>query len=102
MALRVTNNRPKHSMFTLLVSTPRVRLGSLTNTQGSPHNRLAILASQNSGMHVLICNLALAGGEVMMKPLELAGREYLNQPGEMSNTVGETAADLLRGKRTDV
>ena len=100
MHLRVTNNRPKHSMFTLLVSNPQVRLGSLTNTQGSPHNRLAILASQNSGMHVLICNLALA--EVMMKPLELAGREYLNQPGEMSNTVGETAADLLRGKRTDV
>jgi transposase len=53
-------------MFSLLVSNPQVRLGSLTNTQGSPHNRLAILASQNSGMHVLICNPVLA--EVMMNP----------------------------------
>ncbi len=101
MHLPVTNNRPKHSMFTLLVSNPQVRLGSLTNTQGSPHNRLAILASQNSGMHVLICNLALAG-EVMMKPLELAGREYLNQPGEMSNTVDEIAANSLSAKRIHV
>lgn len=66
MHLRVTNSRPEHSMFSALVSNPQVRLGSLTNTQGSPRNRLAILASQNSGMHVLICNLALA--EVMMKP----------------------------------
>jgi hypothetical protein len=53
-------------MFSLLVSNPQVRLGSLTNTQGSPHSRLAILASQNSGMHVLICNPVLA--EVMMNP----------------------------------
>jgi transposase len=66
MHLRVTNIRPEHAMFTALVSNSQVRLGSLTNTQGSPHNRLAILASQNSGMHVLICNLAFA--EVMMKP----------------------------------
>ena len=36
------------SMFTPLASNPRVRLGSLTNTQGMPSHRLTILPSQNS------------------------------------------------------
>jgi len=46
-------------MFTALISNPQVRLGSLTNTQGAPHNRLSILSSQNPCMHVHICNLPL-------------------------------------------
>jgi len=66
MHLRITNIRPEHSMFPALVSNLQVRLSSLTNTQGSPSNRLSILASQNSGMHVRICNLPLS--EVIMKP----------------------------------
>src|SRR5665647_2870706 len=66
MHLRITNNRPQHSMFSALVSTPQVRLGSITNTQGAPHNRLSILASQNPCMHVRFCNLPLV--EVIMKP----------------------------------
>jgi hypothetical protein len=37
---QITNTRPKHSMFTELVSSPRVRLSSLTNTQGKPQHRL--------------------------------------------------------------
>jgi transposase len=53
-------------MFSALVSNQQVRLSLLTNTQGSPRNRLSILASQNSGMHVLICNLPPS--EVIMKP----------------------------------
>lgn len=63
MLLRVTNSRPEHTMFTALVSNPQVRLSSLTNTQGSPHHRLAILASQNSGMHVLISLSSMHGGD---------------------------------------
>src|SRR5665811_1199977 len=59
MYLRITNNRHQHSMFTALISNPQVRLGSLTNTQGAPHNRLSILSSQNPCMHVHICNLPL-------------------------------------------
>ena len=35
-------------MFTASVSNPQVRLGSITNTQGSPLHRLTILPSQNS------------------------------------------------------
>jgi transposase len=65
MHLRITNIRHQHSMFTALISNPQVRLGSLTNTQGVPRNRLSILSSQNSGMHVHICNLPLV--EVIMK-----------------------------------
>ena len=42
-------------MFSALVSNPQVRLGSLTNTQGSPQYRLSILASQNPCMHVCFC-----------------------------------------------
>ncbi len=34
MRLQATNNVPKHEMFTALVSSPQVRLSSLTNTQG--------------------------------------------------------------------
>jgi transposase len=52
-------------MFTALASSPQVRLGSLTNTQGVPRNRLTILSSQNPCMHVRICNLPLM--EVIMK-----------------------------------
>src|SRR5271169_5103888 len=59
MHLRITNSRPQHSMFSALVSDQQVRLSSITNTQGSPHNRLSILASQNSCMHVRFCNLPL-------------------------------------------
>lgn len=46
-------------MFTALISNPQVRLGSLTNTQGVPLNRLSILSSQNPCMHVHIYNLPL-------------------------------------------
>jgi transposase len=52
-------------MFSLLISNLQVRLGSLTNTQGAPHNRLSILSSQNPCMHVCICNLPFM--EVIMK-----------------------------------
>ena len=41
-------SRPQHSMFTALLSSPRVRLGSSTNTQGMPSCRPPILPSQNS------------------------------------------------------
>jgi hypothetical protein len=43
--------RPEHSMFAALDSSPRVRLGPTTNTQGLPPNRLPIWASQDPGMH---------------------------------------------------
>jgi Transposase len=46
-------------MFPALISNPQVRLGSLTNTQGAPRNRLTILSSQNPCMHVHVCNLPL-------------------------------------------
>jgi transposase len=46
-------------MFSALVSNQQVRLSLLTNTQGSPSNRLSILASQNSCMHVHLSNLSL-------------------------------------------
>ena len=48
--LRIT--RPKRLTFTALASSPRVRLRSTTNTQGSPSYRLTILPSQNASTHV--------------------------------------------------
>src|SRR2546423_3363086 len=39
-------------MFISLISNPRVRLSSSTNTQGSPLHRLTILPSQNSSTRV--------------------------------------------------
>ncbi len=36
-------NRPKHSMFTASTSSSQVRLSSITNTQGSPSNRLTYI-----------------------------------------------------------
>ena len=42
----------KRSTFTALASSPRVRLRSTTNTQGSPSYRLTILPSQNASVHV--------------------------------------------------
>ena len=42
----------KRSTFTALASSPRVRLRSTTNTQGSPSYRLTILPSQNASRHV--------------------------------------------------
>src|SRR5450759_1279183 len=65
MHLRITNNRHQHSMCPALISNPQVHLGSLTNTQGAPHNQRSILSSQNPCMHVHICNLPLM--EVIMK-----------------------------------
>ena len=65
MHLRITNIRHQHSMFTALISNPQVRLGSLTNTQGAPHNRLLYIVFVEP-MHVRFCNLPLA--EVIMKP----------------------------------
>jgi hypothetical protein len=47
MHWEITNIRPEHPMFSALASNFPVRLGSLTNTQGMPHCRLPILASQN-------------------------------------------------------
>jgi hypothetical protein len=38
-----TNNVPKHAMFTALSSSQRVRLSSLTNTQGLPLHRLTYI-----------------------------------------------------------
>src|SRR5215475_1404799 len=43
--------RSEHEMFSALGSSPRVRLGPITNTQGLPPNRLPILASQDPSMH---------------------------------------------------
>ena len=54
-------------MFSSSASNLQVRLGSLTNTQGAPRNRLTILSSQNPCMHVCICNLPLM--EVIMNSL---------------------------------
>ena len=48
--LRIT--RPERPTFSALASSPRVRLRSATNTQGSPSYRLTILPSQNASMHV--------------------------------------------------
>src|SRR5258705_410606 len=56
--LRIT--RPEHSMFAALDSSPRVRLGPTTNTQGLPPNRLPILASQDPGMHAPFGNVLRA------------------------------------------
>ena len=36
-------SRPKHSMFTASASSSQVRLSSITNTQGSPSNRLTYI-----------------------------------------------------------
>jgi len=38
--------------FAALASSPRVRLRSITNTQGLPSYRLTILPSQNASVHV--------------------------------------------------
>jgi len=42
-------------MFAALVSSRPVRLSSSTNTQGSPSNRLAILASPSLSTQVAFC-----------------------------------------------
>src|SRR4249920_2675972 len=44
-------------MFSALGSSPRVRLGPITNTQGLPPNRLPILASQGPSMHAPLRNV---------------------------------------------
>lgn len=61
MHLRITNSRPEQTMFSALVSNPRLRLSSLKTTQGPLRHRLAILASQSSSMHVLICKSSMCG-----------------------------------------
>lgn len=46
-------NRPEHSMFSALDSSLPGALGSTNEYSGlAANNRLAILASQNPGMHV--------------------------------------------------
>jgi hypothetical protein len=55
---------PKHSMLNFTVPNPRVRLGSTTNTQGLPHYRLPIMASQNSSSHVPAGNAITLAWEV--------------------------------------
>src|SRR5215475_10221204 len=50
-------NRPEHEMFSALGSSPWVRLGPITNTQGLPSNRLPILASQGPSMHAPLGNV---------------------------------------------
>src|SRR4029453_351738 len=44
-------------MFSALGSSPRVRLGPITNTQGLPPNRLPILASPGPRMHAPLRNV---------------------------------------------
>jgi transposase len=53
-------------MFPALVSSLQVRLGSLTNTQGAPPNRLSILSSQNPCLHVYFCHSLFV--ETIMNP----------------------------------
>src|SRR6185369_16221379 len=48
--LRIT--RPKHPMFTALISNSQVRLSATTNTQGLPLHRLSILPSQRPSRHI--------------------------------------------------
>ena len=49
---RLRISRPKRLTISALGSSPRVRLRSTTNTQGSPSYRLTILPSQNASTHV--------------------------------------------------
>ena len=49
---RLRIDSSKHSMLMFTVPNPRVRLSSVTNTQGLPQYRLPIMASQNSSSHV--------------------------------------------------
>jgi len=44
--------KPQHAMLPNIFSNPRVRLHSLTNTQGLPLYRLSIMPSQNASMHI--------------------------------------------------
>src|SRR5262245_61214882 len=69
-------SRPEHSMFSALGSSPRVRLGPLTNTQGLPPNRLPILASQGPRMHAPLGNVL--GVEVIC---EAGGRTTIHGVG---------------------
>ncbi len=49
-------------MFTALASSPQVRLSSLTNTQGLPHNRLTYIAfAELKACMSLLLNIALSG-----------------------------------------
>ena len=54
--------RPKRLTISALGSSPRVRLRSTTNTQGSPSYRLTILPSQNASTHVPGDEFITAGG----------------------------------------
>ncbi len=46
-------------MFTALLSSPRVRLGSLTNTQGLPLHRLTYITFEELKLHIPLGNLTL-------------------------------------------
>jgi hypothetical protein len=54
--------RPQRLTFTGLASSPRVRLRSTTNTQGSPSYRLTIFLSQNANTHVTNIQFSTFGG----------------------------------------
>ena len=56
-------------MFISLVSNPRVRLSSSTNTQGSPLHRVTILPSQNSSTRVPRRYFITAGANCMARML---------------------------------
>ena len=46
-------------MFTALLSSPRVRLGSLTNTQGLPLHRLTYITFEELKLHIPLRNITL-------------------------------------------